>query len=100
MVDRKPRVAVTLNDDTRELMMRLAEIEGTSASRVVASIVEAFAPTARQIIDAAEALQQFPEAQRRDIAAAFESMAPDVQEKLGAAQEAFSAALNVAGGTK
>lgn len=95
MTVRKPRIAVTLSDETRELVQRLADLEETSSSRVVAGIVEAFAPTARQIIEATEAMQRFPEAQRQQIAEAIGSLEPEILAKLGAAQEAFTSALDL-----
>ena len=39
MVTQRQRVAVTLSDETRELVHRLAELQETSASKVVAGIV-------------------------------------------------------------
>lgn len=96
--ERKPRVAVTLSDETRELVNRLAELEGTSASRVVAGIVEEFAPTIRQLIDASEAVKKLSDQKRAEIAAAIERMEPELLEQLNRAQSSFNAALGLAKG--
>lgn len=93
MVDRKPRVAVTLSDETRELVQQLADLEGTSASRVVAGIVEQFAPTIKQLIDAMAAFKAAPAEKQAQIASQLEAMEADVLGKATDAQDALTNAL-------
>lgn len=100
MADRKPRVAITLSDETRAIMQRLAELEGTQMTKVIASIVESFAPTAKQLVAAMEVAQQLPDEKRRKLVAAMEEIEPDLMGKATAAQTAFSDALGLVDGLK
>jgi uncharacterized protein (DUF1778 family) len=100
MVTQRQRVAVTLSDETREIVQRLADLEGTSMSKIVASIVESFAPTAQQLVAAMEAVKDFPEEKRRQLVAAMEKIEPELLGKADAATTAFNDALGLVDGLK
>lgn len=100
MVERKPRVAITLSDETREIMQRLAELEKTQMTKVVAGIVESFAPTAKQLVEAMEAAQGLPEMKRQQLVAAMEAIEPDLLAAADAATGAFNDAIGIVGKLK
>lgn len=95
MVTQRQRVAVTLSDETRELVHRLAELQETSASKVVAGIVEEFAPTIRQLVEAMEAFKAAPAEVQAQIAAQVEAIEPDVINSAAEAQANFQNALGL-----
>lgn len=95
MATQRQRVAVTLSDETREIVQRLADLEGTSMSKIIAGIVESFAPTAQQLVTAMEAAQNLPEEKRLQLVAAMEQIEPELLVKTQSAQSAFSDALDL-----
>jgi len=88
--DRRPRLALTLSDEARDVVERLAELEGTSMTKVVSGIVDAFVPTARQLVEALEAARNLPEERRQRIAALAESMTAELLEQAESVQADFS----------
>lgn len=96
MTQRKPRIAITVSDEAREALARLAELEGKPASTIAGSMVDSFLPMMNQLIDAMEAMTKLPEEKRAQIAAVVESMESDVMGKVQDAQTAFTDVLNVA----
>lgn len=96
MTERKPRIAVTLSEDTRVLVQRLAEFEGSNPSKVVAGIVEEFAPIMRQMVEAFDAVADAPAEKRARVAALAEQMEAEVLGKTDAAHAAFTDVLDQA----
>lgn len=99
MIERKPRIAVTLSDEARDVVNRLAALEDTSASRVIASIVEEFLPVARQLVELGESAGAMTEDQKKRLqalAAAMEAgVVPKSQETLAAFQAALTDAKQI-----
>lgn len=78
-------------------MQRLAELEGIPVSKVVSGIVESFAPTAQQLVEAMQAMANLPETKRAQIAAMVQAVEGDVTAKATDAQAAFTDALKMVG---
>lgn len=98
MVTQRQRVAVTLSDEAREVMQRLATLEDTSMSKIVAGIVESFLPTARQLADLGEAAQNASAEQKARLAALMEQVEAEVLGKASDASDTFHGVLGQAGG--
>lgn len=98
MNERKPRVAVTLSDEAREVVQRLAELENTSMSKIVTGIVESFLPTARQLADLGEAAQNATAEQKARLTALMQQVEAEVLGKADDASTAFDDVLGQAGG--
>lgn len=96
MVERKPRVAVTLSDEALDVVQRLAVLENTSASKVIASIVQEFLPVARQLVEIGEATSDLNEAQRAKLQMLAQAMESGVLPKSNEALAAFQQALTEA----
>lgn len=102
MVTRTPRVGVTLSDAARDVIERLAELEGTSMSKVISSIVDEFLPVALQLVELGEATAHLNDSQRaklREVAEAMETgILPQTQETVAAFTEALAQARNIVTG--
>lgn len=95
-VERRPRVAVTLSDEAHDIVHRLAVIEGTSASRIIAGVIQDFLPVARQLVELGESVGQLDDSQKKKLEALAAAMEAGVMVKSSDALEAFSAALTEA----
>lgn len=98
MTTRTPRVGVTLSEEARDIVQRLAALENTSASKVVASIVDEFLPVARQLVELGESAQTLTDEQREKLQALAQAMEAGVIPKSEAALEAFNSSLAEARG--
>lgn len=98
MANQRPRIAVTLSDDAREVVQRLADLEETSMSKIVAGIVEAFLPTARQLADLGEAAQNATAEQKARLAALMQQMETEVLGKATDATDSWQGVIDQAGG--
>jgi len=96
MTTRTPRVGVTLSEEDRDLVQRLAAIENTSASKVIAGIVAEFRPVMRQIVELGEASRNLTDSQRSKLQAMAAEMESGVMGKSTAALDAFNEALGEA----
>lgn len=94
--ERKPRVAVTLSDEALDIVQRLAALEKTSASKVVAGIVEEFLPIARQLVELGETTASLDDGQRAKLQQLAQAMETGVIPKSNEALAAFQAALTSA----
>lgn len=99
MATQRPRVAVTLSDEAHDVVHRLAALENTSASKVIAGIVEEFLPVARQLVELGESAQSLDDTQRaklQQLAQAMEAgVIPKSNEALAAFQDALGAAREI-----
>lgn len=96
MTTRTPRVGVTLSEEARDVVQRLAALQNTSASKVVAEIVEEFLPVARQLVELGESASNLDAAQRAKLQALAQSMEAGVLPKSNEALVAFQDALTSA----
>lgn len=71
---RRPRVAVTLSDEALDIVQRLAAIEKTSASKVIASVIEEFLPVARQLVALGESVGDLDEGKKSQLAMLAQQM--------------------------
>jgi len=96
MATSKPRVNVTMEPATYEVLRRAAAAQGVSMSRVVADLVESVAPMLGRLADIGEALQRAPEEIRATLREATENAEPALMQQLGGAQHDFEQLLEFA----
>lgn len=99
MVERKPRVAVTLSDEALELVQRLAQLNKGhrgakySAAGVVAELIEAQIPMLRQLVELGEASKNLTDEQRARLAALADNIEPRVTGDAATALGSWNDAL-------
>lgn len=93
MATRVPRVGVTLSDEDRDLVQRLAALQETSASKIIASIVADFRPVLRQVVELGEASKNLTEEQRARVAALAENLEPQLMGDASAAISSWNDAV-------
>lgn len=96
MATDKPRVNVTLEPSTYELLRRAAAAQHTSMSKVVAELVESVAPMFERLVSIADALEQAPEEIRATLRGASEAAEPAIMQQLGGASADFEQLLRFA----
>jgi len=96
MATQRPRVGVTLSEEALDIVQRLAALEKTSASKVVAGMVEEFLPIARQLVELGETTASLDDGQRAKLAALAQAMETGVIPKSNEALAAFQDALGAA----
>lgn len=85
MATRVPRVGVTLSEEDRDLVQRLAALQETSTSKVIAAIVADFRPVLRQVVELGEASKNLTDEQRARVAALAENIEPQLMGDAAAA---------------
>lgn len=93
MATRVPRVGVTLSDEDRDLVQRLAALEGTSASKIIAGIVADFRPVLRQVVELGEASKNLTDEQRARVAALADNIEPQLTGDASAALGSWNEAV-------
>lgn len=87
----KPRLMVTLEPETFQLVRRLSELQGRPMGRLVAELVEQFEPGLRMMADATEALQRVDVDRRQQLLSELDrterDLAPLVQQALHLSRE-------------
>lgn len=97
----KPRIAVTLNDPTFQVIARMAELQGVSRGAVVADLLESVAPVLARTVSLLEAAQEAPRSAKEGLIRVAESVQGDLAGKLGDAMlqmDAFLGEISAASG--
>ena len=74
MPTKEPRIAITLNPHTREVFVRLAQLQGVPVSRVVAEMLESVSEPMRRTVALLEAAQEAPKQVRDGLRATAEAV--------------------------
>lgn len=83
MATKKPRIQVTLTNETADTVRRLASLSGKSASGIVGEILEDAAPTLARLCSTIETLRETAESQRSQLKLTLESQQARAEELLG-----------------
>jgi hypothetical protein len=81
----KPRIAVTLNQQTFEVIARMAQLQGCSRGSIVADMMDAVAPALTRTIALLEAAADAPQQVRDGLRSVVESTHNDLVEASGGA---------------
>lgn len=82
----KPRIAITLDQETYDVVARLAELQSRSKGSVVADLVESVLPPLRRTVALLEAAQQAPEDVKAGLRSVVESAHNDLLKLSGSGQ--------------
>lgn len=99
MVERKPRVAVTLSDEALDLVERLAVLNKEagagrySAAGVVAELIEAQLPMLRQLVELGEQARNLTAEQRQRVSEVAELLEKQVLGSAGNALGSWDDAM-------
>ena len=74
----KPRIAVTLNQNTFEVIARMASLQGCSRGSVVAELLDSVAPSLSRTVALMEAAAQAPKQVRDGLRAVVENTHDDL----------------------
>lgn len=83
MPTKQPRIAITLNEHTREVFVRLAELQGIPVSRVVAELLESVVEPMRRTVALLEAAAEAPKQVRAGLKASAEAVERDLYGVMG-----------------
>lgn len=83
MATKKPRVAVTLNENTHEVIARLAEIQGRSRGAVIADLLNEVAPVMARTVALLEAAAAAPGQVKDGLRKTFEGLHADLLRSTG-----------------
>jgi hypothetical protein len=81
----KPRIAVTLNQHTFDVIARMAQLQGCSRGSVVAELLDSVAPALTRTVALLEAAADAPKQVRDGLRTAVESTHDDLVEIAGGA---------------
>lgn len=79
----KPRIAVTLNEHTFQVIARMAELQGCSRGSVVADLLDAVAPALTRTVALLEAAADAPQQVRDGLRSVVESTHNDLVDVSG-----------------
>lgn len=83
----KPRIAITLEQETYDVVARLAELQSRSKGAVVADLLEAVLPPLRRTVALLEAAQQAPEHVKAGLRSVVEATHDDLLKLTGSGNQ-------------
>lgn len=83
----KPRIAITLEQETFDVIARLAELQSRSKGAVVADLIESVLPPLRRTIALIEAAQQAPEHVKAGLRSVVEATHDDLLKIAGSGNQ-------------
>lgn len=83
----KPRIAITLEQETFDVIARFAELQSRSKGAVVAELLEAVLPPLRRTIALLEAAQQAPEHVKQGLRSVVEATHDDLLKLAGSGNQ-------------
>lgn len=87
MPTNKPRVQVTLEPSTHEVIERLAELQGRTRGSVIAELLDAVAPSLSRTVALIEAAKEAPESVRKGLIQVVQGAHDDLLEVVGDAHK-------------
>lgn len=100
MVTQRQRIAVTLSDEARDLVQRLAALNESagagrySAAGVVAELIEAQVPMLRQLVELGEQARALTDEQRARVMAMADELEPELMASAEGALDAWNKTLD------
>lgn len=89
----KPRIAITLEQETYDVIARLAELQSRSKGAVVADLIDAVIPPLRRTVALLEAAQDAPDLVKSKLRSVVESAHQDLLKVSGNGQQQMEALL-------
>lgn len=97
MPTKKPRLTITLDPVTHELLKELAEVNEQSLSSVISELLDTMIPTVQRVVEAGRHFQLLSEDMKAQIRRNFDAAESLVLPEVAAMESDFIALLNSVG---
>ena len=91
----KPRVSVTLDPETYEVLHGLAQLNGESLSAVIGGLLDAVAPTVLRVVEAGRRFETLSQGMQEQVRSTFNAAEAEIAPALLDLQEQAFALLSV-----